>query len=116
MLIVPHGAPAGYEWVVAIIVLVGLYFAVRNLMRAQRKFSRKPPVLLPLGGLEPDCPARSAEERASKPPSDFSRLCESTTGLPPKEQPRRVRDHFGILGGVSPAERRGRKGGRQRAK
>src|SRR5262245_50488139 len=36
MFIIPHGAPAGYEWVVALVVLVGLYFAVRNLMRARR--------------------------------------------------------------------------------
>jgi hypothetical protein len=25
--IVPHGAPEGYEWFVALMVLVGLYFA-----------------------------------------------------------------------------------------
>jgi len=35
MFIVPYGAPEGYEWFVALVVLVGLYFAVRNFMRAQ---------------------------------------------------------------------------------
>ena len=32
MFIIPHGAPEGYEWFVALLVLVGLYFAVRNFM------------------------------------------------------------------------------------
>ena len=36
MLIIPHGAPAGYEWLVALVVLVGLYFAVRRFLRARR--------------------------------------------------------------------------------
>jgi hypothetical protein len=36
MFIIPHGAPEGYEWCVALVVLVGLYFAVRNFMRARR--------------------------------------------------------------------------------
>jgi len=36
MFIVPHGAPAGFEWVVALMVLVGLCFAVRSLMQARR--------------------------------------------------------------------------------
>ena len=36
MIIVPHGAPEGYEWFVALVVLVYLYFAVRSLMRARR--------------------------------------------------------------------------------
>src|SRR5262249_46836554 len=36
MFIIPHGAPEGYEWFVALVVLVGLYFAVHNLMRARR--------------------------------------------------------------------------------
>jgi len=35
MFIIPHGAPEGYEWFVALVVLVGLYFAVRNFMRAE---------------------------------------------------------------------------------
>jgi len=34
MFIVRYGAPEGYEWFVALVVLVGLYFAVRNFMRA----------------------------------------------------------------------------------
>src|SRR5215472_13565615 len=38
MFIIPHGAPAGYEWVVALVVLVGLCFAVCAFMR-----SAKPP-------------------------------------------------------------------------
>jgi len=36
MFIVPYGAPEGYEGFVALVVLVGLYFAVRNFMRARR--------------------------------------------------------------------------------
>ena len=34
--VVPHGAPEGYEWLVALVTLVCLYFAVRNFMRARR--------------------------------------------------------------------------------
>jgi len=36
MFIIPHGAPEGYEWFVTLEVLVGLYFAVCNFMRARR--------------------------------------------------------------------------------
>jgi hypothetical protein len=36
MFIIPYGAPEGYEWFVTLVVLVCLYFAVRNLMRARR--------------------------------------------------------------------------------
>jgi uncharacterized YccA/Bax inhibitor family protein len=36
MFIIPHGAPEGYEWLVALGVLVDLYFAVRSFMRARR--------------------------------------------------------------------------------
>jgi hypothetical protein len=36
MFIIPHGAPEGYEWFIALVVLVGLYFAVRNFIRARR--------------------------------------------------------------------------------
>jgi hypothetical protein len=36
MFIIPYGAPEGYEWFVALVVLVCLYFAVRNFMRARR--------------------------------------------------------------------------------
>jgi hypothetical protein len=35
MFIIPYGAPEGYEWFVALVVLVG-YFAARNFMRARR--------------------------------------------------------------------------------
>jgi hypothetical protein len=69
-----------------------------------RKFRRRKPVYLkkakPLDGLQRDRPAQPTEERASKRPSDFSRLCESVKDLPPKEQARRMRDYFGILGGA----------------
>jgi len=132
MFIIPHGAPEGYEWFVALVVLVGLYFAVLNFMR-----SREEAVYLkkakPLDGLlreRPDLPnpnpvrpgpgpqerLRELQRRfragASKRPSDFSRLCESTKDLPPKEQASRLREHFGIVGGARPAEGRGRKGKR----
>jgi len=43
MLIIPHGAPEGHEWLVALVVLVGLYFAVRNLMRARKRRRRLTP-------------------------------------------------------------------------
>jgi hypothetical protein len=36
MFIIPYGAPEGYEWFVTLVVLVCLYFAVRNFMRARR--------------------------------------------------------------------------------
>src|SRR5262245_11949468 len=59
MFIIPHGAPEGYEWFVALVVLVGLYFAVRNFMRG---FRRRKPVYLkkakPLDGLLCERPAR----------------------------------------------------------
>jgi hypothetical protein len=43
-----------------------------------RKFCRrKPPVLLPLDGLQRDRPARPTEGRTRERPSDFSRLSES---------------------------------------
>jgi hypothetical protein len=35
MFVIPHSAPEGYEWFVRHMVLVGLYFAVRYLMRAR---------------------------------------------------------------------------------
>jgi len=72
-------------------------------------FRRKPPVVLPLDGLQRDCPARPTEERESRRPSNFGRLCESTEDLPPKEQARRLREYFGILGGARPAEGRNRR-------
>ena len=34
--VVSYGAPEGYEWLVTPVVLVCLYFAVRNFMRARR--------------------------------------------------------------------------------
>ena len=34
MFIIPYGVPEGYEWFVTLVVLVCLYFAVRNFMRA----------------------------------------------------------------------------------
>jgi hypothetical protein len=40
--------------------------------------------------------------RKRVPPSPFSQLCESINDLPPKEQARRVREHFGIIGGARP--------------
>jgi hypothetical protein len=70
---------------------------------------RKPPVVLPLDGLPRDRPARPTEQRASERPSDFGRLCESVTPLPPKQQASRVREYFGIFGGARPAQGRGRR-------
>jgi hypothetical protein len=36
MFVIPYGAPEGYEWFVTLVVLVCLYFAVRNFMRTRR--------------------------------------------------------------------------------
>jgi hypothetical protein len=36
MLLVPHSAPEGYAWFVALAALIGLYFVVRDFMRARR--------------------------------------------------------------------------------
>ena len=49
-----------------------------------------------------DRPARPTEEKASQPPSDFSRLSEGVRDLPPKEQARRLQEHFGKFGGTRP--------------
>jgi hypothetical protein len=35
--VIPHGAPEGWEWLIALVVLVCLYFAVRKFMRSRRK-------------------------------------------------------------------------------
>ena len=68
MFIIPHGAPEGYEWFVALLVLVGLYFAVRNFMRG---FRRRKPVYLkkakPLDGLLCERPARHRDYPFFKP-------------------------------------------------
>jgi hypothetical protein len=39
--IIPHGAPERYEWFVALVVLVGLYFAIRNFKRAHPRHRRR---------------------------------------------------------------------------
>ena len=96
-------------------VKISTAFLASHLRMHPEKLSqqRKPPVVLkkvrPLDGLQRDRPARPTEGRASERPSDFSRLCESVTPLPPKEQASRVRQHFGILGGARPAEGPGRR-------
>jgi hypothetical protein len=62
MFIIPHGAPAGYEWFVALVVLVCLYFAVRS-------FTRAYPLLLrakPLDGLHHDGKAGAADAQAAR--------------------------------------------------
>ena len=68
MFIIPHGAPEGDEWFVALVVLVGLYFAVRNFMRG---FRRRKPVYLkkakPLDGLLCERPARHRDYPFFKP-------------------------------------------------
>jgi hypothetical protein len=89
-------------------LLTGLATFLAIIYECIQKFRRKLPVVLPLDGLQRDCPARPTEERASKRPSDFSRLCGSIEDLPPKEQARRLREYFGILGGARPAEGRRR--------
>jgi hypothetical protein len=81
-------------------LLTGLATCLAIVYECIQKFRRKPPVVMPLGGLQRDRRARPTEERASKRPSDFSRLCASIKDLPPKEQANRMRDYFGILGGA----------------
>jgi hypothetical protein len=65
-----------------------------------QRFRRSPPqiwpLILPLARPQRDRSARPTEER-SKQLIDFCRLCESD--LPPKEQARQVREHFGVFGG-----------------
>jgi hypothetical protein len=130
MIIVPHGAPEGYEWFVALVVLVGLCFAVCTLMRnakpldglrRERKDLPAPNPIRP--GPGPQERLRNLQRRfravserqyvdspspPKHPPSPFSRLCESMKDAPPKEQASRVREHFGIVGGARPAVKRRR--------
>jgi hypothetical protein len=111
MLIVPHGAPAGYEWLVAFVVLVGFCLAfcalVRNakpsdgLCRERRNIPNPKPVRPGPGPEERLCELQR-RFRAAERPSDFSQLCESVKDAPPKEQASRVREHFGIFGGARP--------------
>ena len=67
MFIVPHGAPEGYEWVVALVVLVCLYFAVRNFMRAHPtspwKYLKK---AKPLDGLRRDRQGGAADAQSAR--------------------------------------------------
>jgi len=78
-----------------------------------QKFRRREPLLvLLLDELQLDRPARPTKQRVSERPSDFRRLAKSVEDLPPKEQASRVREHFGIFGGVRPVQGRGRKGKR----
>jgi hypothetical protein len=92
-------------------VLTGLATFLAIIYECIQKFRRKPPVVLPLDALQRD---RSPRAEKSKRPSDFNRLCESINDLPPKEQARRVRDHFGMLGGARTAEGRDRESKRLR--
>ena len=95
-------------------VLTGLTALLAIIYECNEKVRRRKPLVVlkkakPLDGLQRDRPARPTEGRASKRPSDFSRLSESVKDLPPKEQASRVREHFGILGGARPAQGRGRR-------
>jgi hypothetical protein len=102
-----------YFFLSLLAVLTGFATSLAIIYECVQRFRRrKPPVVLPLDGLQRDRPARPTEEWASKRPSDFTRLCASIKDLPPKQQASRVRDYFGILGGARPAEGRDRKGKR----
>src|SRR5262245_34867065 len=117
MFIIPHGAPAGYERLVALVVLVGLCLAVRSFMRSRKKVVHRARPDLP--NPNPVRPGPGPEERlrelqrrfravgASKWPSDFSQLCESVKDAQPKEQVSRVHKHFGLFGGARPGAGRG---------
>ena len=65
MFIVPYGAPEGYEWFVALVVLVCLYFAVRNFMRAHppSPWKRERPARHDLPAPNPVRPGPGPEER-----------------------------------------------------
>jgi hypothetical protein len=67
---------------------------------------RKPPAI-PMKVMPPE-PASMPDSRQTgkQEAEQFSRLCESTEDLPPKELAKRERDHFGIFGGVRPVSRR----------
>jgi hypothetical protein len=102
-----------YFFLCLLAVLTGFATSLAIIYECVQRFRRRnPPVVLPLDGLQRDRPARPTEERASKRPSDFSRLCASIKDLPPKQQSTRVRDYFGIFGGTRPAESGHRKGKR----
>ena len=70
---------------------------------------RKPPVILmqamPLEPVSVPDSRQAGKQEAER----FSQLCESTNDLPAKEQASRVREHFGIFGGVRPASQRSQK-------
>ena len=59
---------------------------------------RKPPVILMKAAA--NLPRRTSRQAGKQEAERFSRLCESTKDLPPKEQASRLRKHFGIFGGV----------------
>jgi hypothetical protein len=86
-------------------LLTGLATFLAITYECIQRFRRKPPVVelsRSTVGNPPSAP--------KLPPSRFSRLCESVKDLPPKEQASRLRDYFGIFGGVPPAEGRDQSG------
>jgi hypothetical protein len=110
MFIIPHGAPAGHEWFVALVVLVGLCLAVRSFMRSredkpqdgvlrQRPDLPNPNPIRP--GPGPDERLRELQSpfravRGSKAAKRFQSAVESVKDAPPKEQASRVHEHFGF--------------------
>ena len=105
------GLLAGFAALLAII-----YEFIRKSRR------RKPPVVEPRRptvtekAVAPPSPPKhvdpSSPPKHAAPPSPFDQLCESIKDLPPKEQARRMAQHFGAFGGARPPEGRGRNGKR----
>ena len=86
----------------------------------QKSRRRKPPVVEPRRStvtekaVAPPSPPKHVDPpsppKHAAPPSPFDQLCESIKDLPPKEQARRMDQHFGAFGGARPPEGRGRNG------
>jgi hypothetical protein len=52
----------------------------------------------------PSPPKHSPPPKPAAAPSPFDQLCESIKDLPPKEQARRMDQHFGVFGGARPTK------------
>jgi hypothetical protein len=79
----------------------------------QKSRKRKLPVVEPRRSTVTEkAVAPPSPPKHAAPPSPFDQLCESIKDLPPKEQARRMDQHFGAFGGARPPEGRGRNGKR----
>ena len=68
---------------------------------------RKPPAIpMKVMPLEP-ASVPDSRPAGKQEAEQFSRLCENVKDLSPKEQARRMNEHFGIFGGAPPPKGRG---------